>query len=87
MNKQLCSFASASSLGNVLLSVQDEGQCKELYRRYLHDFVHSVHQCYHQKDNLEYQVFWDSLTLDTILCFSYIIVDTRQYPQIGFNKS
>ena len=46
--KQLCSLVSDSSLGDVLLSIVDGEQCEELYRRYLHDFVQSVHRCTHK---------------------------------------
>ena len=46
--KQLCSLVSDSPLGDVLLSIIDGEQCEELYRRYLHDFVQSVHRCTHK---------------------------------------
>ena len=59
MHRQLSLLASDSPLGDVLLSVQDGGECEELYRRYLHDFVRSVHKCTHKMEKnvqLEYKV-------------------------------
>ena len=56
VHKQLCLLVSDSSLGDVLLSIQDGGQCEELYQCYLHDFVYSVHKCTHQNVDVEYQV-------------------------------
>ena len=59
VHRQLCSLVSDTPLGDVLTSVQDGGQCEELYRRYLHDFVRSVHKCSRKMEqtiNNEYQV-------------------------------
>ena len=50
----MCQTTIGEALGSV-----DEAYCQELYQYYLHDFVRSVHQCYHwqQKSvSLEYQV-------------------------------
>ena len=50
---------SGTGLGGILLSVQDGGECEELYRHYLHDFVRSVHKCTHKTEKTvkqEYQV-------------------------------
>ena len=49
VHKKLCSLVSDSPLGDVLGSVQD-GHCEELFRRYLHDFVRSVHMCTHKME-------------------------------------
>lgn len=60
VHKKLCALVSDTPLGAVLLSVQDKGQCEELYRRYLHDFVHSVHKCTHKQEEnnkVEYKVY------------------------------
>ena len=46
------------AIGEALGSV-DKAYCEELYQYYLHDFVRSVHQCYHKQqksENLEYKV-------------------------------
>ncbi|CAI8034865.1 E3 ubiquitin-protein ligase RNF213 [Geodia barretti] len=61
VHRQLCLLVSDSSLGDVLLSIQDGGQCEELYQCYLHDFVYSVHKCTHQNVDVEYQLIQDSL--------------------------
>ena len=55
---QLCDLVSQTAVGEVLASV-DEANCEEFYHYYLHDFVRSVHQCYHRHpkyENLEYKV-------------------------------
>ena len=56
MHKKLCSLVSDSPLGDVLQSVKDEKQgeeqCEELYRRYLYDFVRSVHKCTHKTEEI-----------------------------------
>ena len=59
MHKQLCSLVADSPLGEALQSIQDEEQCVELYQRYVHDFVRSVHNCTHKTEEIvkcEYQV-------------------------------
>ena len=59
LHRQLCGLVSVTPLGEILMSVQDDGQCEELYRRYIHDFVRSMHKCTHKTDEtvqLEYQV-------------------------------
>ena len=61
VHRQLCGLVSGTNLGEILLSVQDGGECEELYRRYLHDFVRSVHKCPHKTEatvKLEYQVLY-----------------------------
>ena len=60
VHKELCALVSDTPVGCVLLSINDEKQCEELYRCYLHDFVHSVHKCTHKmKENIkvEYKVY------------------------------
>ena len=49
IHKQLCKLVSDTSLGEVLMSVQEDEQYEELYRRYIHDFVHTVHKCTHKQ--------------------------------------
>lgn len=59
IHRQLCKLVSDTSLGEILISVQEDGQCEELYRRYIHDFVHSVHKCTHKQNETvkhEYKV-------------------------------
>lgn len=59
MHAQLCVMVSDTPLGVILSSIQDSRQCEELYQRYLHDFVHSVHKCPHrlaENVNNEYKV-------------------------------
>ena len=36
--------------------VQDEESCTDLYRRYLHDYIRSVHQVTHKQSSVEYKV-------------------------------
>ena len=59
IHRQLCELVSGTSLGEILATVIDGAQCEELYRRYLHDFVRTVHKCPHKQDDIvryEYQV-------------------------------
>ena len=59
IHRQLCKLVSDTSLGEILMSVQEDGQCEELYRRYIHDFVRSVHKCTHKQNETvkhEYKV-------------------------------
>ena len=66
LHRKLCALVSDTPLGIVLLSVRDEEQCDELYKRYLHDFVRSVHKCTHKTEEivtLEYQVFLSYISL------------------------
>ena len=59
VHTQLCELVSDTSLGEILASVSDGGHCEELYRRYLHDFVYTVHKCPHKQKEIvssEYQV-------------------------------
>ena len=59
IHRQLCKLVSDTSLGEILISVQEDGQCEELYRRYIHDFVRSVHKCTHKQNETvkhEYKV-------------------------------
>ena len=68
-HRHLCNLVSVTSLGEILLSVEDGRECEELYRRYLHDFVRSVHKCTHKTEETvkqEYQV--------NVYCYSYIII-------------
>ena len=58
MHLQLCELVSQTIIGEALGSV-DQAYCEELYQYYLHDFVRSVHRCYHKQqksENLEYKV-------------------------------
>ena len=66
VHRQLCSLVSDTPLGDVLTSVQDGGLCVELYRRYLHDYVHSVHKCSHKMEQTiknEYQVCYATIII------------------------
>ena len=59
VHRQLCELVSDTSPGEILATVSDGAQCEELYRRYLHDFVRTVHKCPHKQDEIvrhEYQV-------------------------------
>ena len=59
VHRQLCTLVSDTRLGDILNSVTDGDQCEELYRRYLHDFVRSVHKCTHNREQTkanEYKV-------------------------------
>ena len=59
IHRQLCKLVSVTSLGEILIGVQEDGQCEELYRRYIHDFVRSVHKCTHKQNETvthEYKV-------------------------------
>ena len=58
LHLQLCELVSQTVIGEALGSV-DKAYCEELYHFYLHDFVRSVHRCYHKQqksENLEYKV-------------------------------
>ena len=49
---------SQTAIGDVLDSVV-ETECEQFFQHYLHDFVRSVHRCYHKQQkskNLEYKV-------------------------------
>ena len=35
---------------------QDEESCTDLYRRYLQDYIRSVHQVTHKQSSVEYKV-------------------------------
>ena len=55
---QLCELVSQTAIGELLGSV-DEDDCEEFYQYYLHDFIRSVHRCYHKQQkskHLEYKV-------------------------------
>ena len=56
--QQLAVLVIDSDLGETLQSVHED-DCEEMYRRYLHDFVRSVHRCSHKTEQLvtdEYKV-------------------------------
>ena len=87
VHNQLCLLVSDSSLGDVLLSIQDGGQCEELYRRYLHDFVRSVHKCTHKMEEsvkVEYQVRCTDLYSQHVL---YLCKILSIYSSIYFVRS
>ena len=47
-------------------SVQDEESCSDLYRRYLHDYIRSVHQVTHKFSGAEYMVS----CVQPMMCFN-----------------
>lgn len=76
VHKQLGSLVSDSPLGDVLGSVQDGLQCEELFRRYLHDFVRSVHMCTHKMEQSvkdEYKVCCHSVCPKTSYNIGYVL--------------
>ena len=54
--KQICSLVSQTPLGEVLGSVPD-GEQLQLYDCYLHDYVKSVHKCYHKNEEVSMQEY------------------------------
>ena len=53
---------------------QDEESCTDLYRRYLQDYIRSVHQVTHKQSSVEYKVSCVQLMMcfnETSLFFFY----------------
>ena len=56
LHQQLCVLVEDKPLGEILARVPEGGQCEEMYRRYLYDFVRSVHKCTHkQKETVDHE--------------------------------
>lgn len=69
VHRQLCAMVSDTSLGEILMSIEDGGQCEELYRRYIHDFVRSVHKCTHKKaETLKHEYKVQDLVVSNGIC-------------------
>ena len=55
---QLCTILEPTAIGGVL-SVVDDNNYEDFYKKYLHDFVRLSHSCKHKQqeyDNQEYKV-------------------------------
>ena len=53
----MCELLANTGTGEVLDSVgEEEEHSGDLYRRYLHDYIRSVHQVTHKQSSVEYKV-------------------------------
>ena len=59
IHQQLCELLARTRISEMLDRVgraQDEESCTDLYRRYLQDYIRSVHQVTHKHSSVEYMV-------------------------------
>ena len=59
IHQQLCELLAGTGISEMLDRVgrvQDEESCNDLYKRYLHDYIRSVHQVTHKCSRVEYKV-------------------------------
>ena len=57
VHRQVCELLANTGTGEVLDRVGEEEELSgDLYRRYLHDYIRSVHQVTHKQSSVEYKV-------------------------------
>ena len=56
VHRQVCELLANTATGEVLDRVGEEELSGDLYRRYLHDYIRSVHQVTHKQSSVEYKV-------------------------------
>ena len=56
VHKKLCEMLAGTETGKILEKVTEEEVLEDLYRRYLHDYLRSIHQVLHGESELEYKV-------------------------------
>ena len=69
IHQQLCELLSGTGISGMLDRVgraQDEESCTDLYRRYLQDYIRSVHQVTHKQSSVEYKVS----CVQPMMCFN-----------------
>lgn len=69
------------------MAVKDGKQCEELYQRYIHDFVYTVHKCTHKTKDImekEYQVYILELS-NTFCCFLQNVLSLNHIVNSGLS--